>query len=58
MVLGTAQQIPLVLTWRGGVVAPPPFTCIKKKRWVENVLRKKMYFFINKVFKTDRKSVV
>lgn len=31
LVLGTAQQIPLVLTWRGGVVAPPPFTCIKKK---------------------------
>lgn len=23
----------------------------KKKCWVENVLRKKMYFFINKVFK-------
>lgn len=27
---------------RGGV--PPPFTCIKKKRWVENVLRKKCTF--------------
>ena len=49
---GTAQQILLVLTQ--GVFASPPFTCIRKKNdGLKNVLRKKkMYFFINKVFKT------